>query len=164
MPEYGFTTGRTACAGGQPTWCWDRRRLTDDYSASLAALARNTVHSADALHVLDLLERATIPCRLTRSRLIAIVKAITFEIYVLGLERIESLEYLSDLMDRSSATPCRGVRRRGKRAGRARGLNTKPRRLPTAHVRPGQTQSDPAPTRSTDRCVRLAGAAARSWR
>jgi len=97
----GFTTGGTACARRATDVVLETEGvLTDDYSASLAALGKKHPSIPPTLFtVLDLLGTGddSLPIDALKA-LIAIVKAITFEIYVLGLERIESLEYLSDLI------------------------------------------------------------------
>ena len=97
----GFTTGGTACARRATDAVLETEGvLTDDYSASLAALGKKHPSIAPTLFtVLDLLGTGddALPLDALKA-LIAIVKAITYEIYVLGLERIENVEYLSDLI------------------------------------------------------------------
>jgi hypothetical protein len=96
-----FTTGGTACARRATDAVMETEGvLTDDYSASLVALGKKHPSIAPTLFtVLDLLGTGdeALPVDALKA-LIAIVKAITYEIYVLGAERIENVEYLSELI------------------------------------------------------------------
>ncbi len=108
-----FTTGGTACARrAMRVVLATESVLTDDYSASLLSLREKHAAIAPTLFtVLDLLGTGDEPLEADAlTALIATVKAIVYEIYVVGSERLEALEYLSELIgslerDRISASP-----------------------------------------------------------
>jgi hypothetical protein len=96
-----FTTGGTACVRrAMRVVLATEGVLTDDYSESLLSLREKHPAIAPTLFtVLDLLGTGDEPLRVDAlTALIATVKAIVYEIYVLGIERLESLEYLSELI------------------------------------------------------------------
>jgi hypothetical protein len=96
-----FTTGGTACARRtMQVVLATEGVVAGDYSASLLLLSEKHPAIAPTLFsVLDLLGTGEEPLQVDAlTALIATVKAIVYEIYVLGLERIERLQYLSDLI------------------------------------------------------------------
>ena len=96
-----FTTGGTACVRrAMRVILATEGVLTDDYSASLLSLREKHPAIAPTLFtVLDLLGTGDEPLRVDAlTALIATVKAIVYEIYVLGIERLDALEYLSELL------------------------------------------------------------------
>jgi hypothetical protein len=96
-----FTTGGTACVRrAMRVVMATEGVLTDDYSASLASLREKHPAIAPTLFtVLDLLGTGDDPLRVDAlTALIATVKAIVYEVYVLGIERLDALEYLSELL------------------------------------------------------------------
>ncbi len=96
-----FTTGGTACVRrAMRVILATEGVLTDDYSASLLSLREKHPAIAPTLFtVLDLLGTGDEPLRADAlTALIATVKAIVYEIYVLGIERLDALEYLSELL------------------------------------------------------------------
>src|SRR5437899_8302213 len=96
-----FTTGGTACVRrAMRVVLATEGVLTDDYSASLLSLREKHLAIAPTLFtVLDLLGTGDEPLPVDAlTALIATVKAIVYEIYVLGIERLDALEYLSELL------------------------------------------------------------------
>ena len=96
-----FTTGGTACVRrAMRVILATEGVLTDDYSESLLSLREKHPAIAPTLFtVLDLLGTGDEPLRVDAlTALIATVKAIVYEIYVLGIERLDALEYLSELL------------------------------------------------------------------
>jgi hypothetical protein len=108
-----FTTGGTACARrAMQVVLASEGVVAGDHSGSLLSLSeKHPVIAPTLFTVLDLLGTGDEPLQVDAlTALIATVKAIVYEIYVLGPERIESLEYLSDLIgalkrDGNSVTP-----------------------------------------------------------
>jgi len=96
-----FMTGGTACARHAVQAVLSTEGVqADDYSASLIALsAKHAAIAPTLFQILELLGAGDAPLRPDALKaLIATVKAIVYEIYVLGAERIESLTYLSELV------------------------------------------------------------------
>ena len=127
-----FTTGGTACVRrAMRVILATEGVLTDDYSASLLSLREKHPAIAPTLFtVLDLLGTGDEPLEADAlTALIATVKAIVYEIYVVGSERLEALEYLSELIgslerDRISAGPQKTAAPGAKAEGSARARRT----------------------------------------
>ena len=124
-----FTTGGTACVRrAMRVILATEGVLTDDYSESLLSLREKHPAIAPTLFtVLDLLGTGDEPLQADAlAALIATVKAIVYEVYVLGIERLESLEYLSELIgslqrDSISVSPHKTAAPSAKAEGSARG-------------------------------------------
>lgn len=123
-----FTTGGTACVRrAMRVILATEGVLTDDYSDSLLSLREKHPAIAPTLFtVLDLLGTGDEPLRIDAlTALIATVKAVVYEIYVLGIERLEALEYLSELLasmkrDNISVSPLKSAAPSAKTEGSAR--------------------------------------------
>jgi len=96
-----FTVGGTACARRAIRAILEGEGINgDDYSESLIALSHKHPAVAPTLfQILDLLGTGEEPLQPDALKVLtATVKGIVYEVYVLGAERIESLEYLRELM------------------------------------------------------------------
>ena len=96
-----FTVGGTACVRRAIRVIVEGEGISgDDYSASLIALSQKHPGVAPTLfQILDLLGSGDEPLQPDALKVLtATVKGVVYEVYVLGAERIESLEYLRELM------------------------------------------------------------------
>jgi hypothetical protein len=96
-----FTVGGTACVRRAIRKAFEIEGVEDDdFSASLVALGQKHPSVAPTLfQVLDLLGAGEEPLHPEALKaLLATFKGVLYEIYVLGEERLESLAYLSELL------------------------------------------------------------------
>jgi hypothetical protein len=103
-----FGMGGTACARKAVDLILDTEHAAaDDYAASLLTLSEKHPAVAPALfQILGMLGQGTDPLSTESLKaLIVTVKAIVYEIYVLGAERIERLMYVHQLVESLKRTP-----------------------------------------------------------
>lgn len=103
-----FVTGGTACARkAVDVILATEHAAADDYAASLLTLSEKHPAVAPALfQILGMLGQGDEPLRAESLKaLIVTVKAIVYEIYVLGAERIERLMYVHQLVESLKREP-----------------------------------------------------------
>jgi hypothetical protein len=97
-----FATGGTACARRAVALILATEKVdADDYAANLIALSEKHPAVAPALlQILQVLGDGEAPLTAESLRaLIVTIKAVVYEVYVLGAERIERLMYVHQLVE-----------------------------------------------------------------